>query len=237
VCRSSPRSGVVVVAARIEHLRGERLVPDRRVHEVLLVVARVPGVLPRALVRRARGDGAERVQELVRHDCSRRDAAARLEVDDRDAEAGRVASTLAADVLVRARAVVVRDDLRERRPEARLLDRVRERREAPGERSELCTGTRGTHDGHVELCPAREGRHVVPRRPRRVLPAPPAVDLLRVRLHDARHGSELVLAVGREEVHPVHGVPRDRVRCAIGLGCRATPCRRSGDARRCIGPR
>ena len=91
VLRVQPRSGVpvVVVPAGIEHLRRERPAPDGRIHEVALVVARVRGVLARAFVRRTGRHRADRVEELVRGDGSRRDADARAVVDDRDPEAGR----------------------------------------------------------------------------------------------------------------------------------------------------
>ena len=68
---------VVVVAAGVERLRRQRLVVERRVHEVVRVVAGVRAV--RAEVGRSARNGAERVQELVGSDRGGGDAGAGLD--------------------------------------------------------------------------------------------------------------------------------------------------------------
>ena len=183
-------------------------------------------------MRRPVRDGSRRVQELVRGDGRGRDPDAGAVEDDGHPESVRiVAAALAADVVLVRRAVVVHEVLRELRREPRLLQRVEDERETAVERRQLRARTRGADGRDVELRRTRERRHVVPRRARRVLAAPPGVDLVGVPLHQRGDGAEVVDPVGGDEVHPVDRVAGNDVGCAIGGGRGPAPGGSGGSRR------
>ncbi len=182
------------------------------------------------VVRRAARDRPERVQELVGGGCAQRNARACLHVHDREPEAGRVASSLAADVELH-RPVVVHEVLRVAGAESAHHQRGGDRTETGIDRGQLRARLRQLDEGQIELRAARERREIVPECPSWVLPSPPRVDRLRIGLHQASVGSDPVRAVRRNRIHPVHRIPGDRVRCEVGLGRCAAPGRRR--PRRC----
>ena len=80
--------------------------------------------------------------------------------------------------------------------------RVEERHEAPFHGRELRARLLQPENGEVELRAARELGQVVSRHARRILPPPPGVDRLRVRLHQARERREPIRRVRREGRRP-----------------------------------
>ena len=84
-----PACAVVVVVPGVENLGRKGSPPVAGYMRSCSLSQAWPIESPGAVVGRARGDGTEGVQELVRRDDGGRDAAARLVVDDSHAEAGR----------------------------------------------------------------------------------------------------------------------------------------------------
>ena len=193
-------------------------------------VAGVPPVRLGAVVRSVARYGAERVEELVRGHGRCRDPGAGLHVHGRDPDPRRAARTLPADVRLGDGSVEVDDVLGESRPEVGGQERVEERHEPAFLTCQLRARLRQAQRADVELCAAGELGKIVPRHPRRVLPPPPRVDRLGVRLHRTRKRRESIGCIRGQHVDPVHGESGERVRPEIRLRRRSAP-RRGGPSR------
>ncbi len=157
ILRVEPRSRVPVV-----------VVPSRIEREPVIGVSSPNGYImssglsqvcpssgSETVVRRAARDRPERVQELVRGGGVPRNARACLHVDDREPEAGRVASSLAADVGLH-RPVVVHEVLGVAGAESAHHQRGGDRTETGIDRGELRARLRQPEQGQIELRAARE---------------------------------------------------------------------------------